>query len=460
MQDLPSLTDEIRDNLTTNIELDELKYIIKQSANNKSPGLDGLTYEFYKATFHIIQNELLEVFQCQLDRNNIISSNKKGVTRLLPKVQGAPRVDELRPITLLNCDYKLLSKWFVLRMKPALPCVIRSGQLCTVGGRNILFGVSNILSSIAIIKEQKTSGCLINLDFFKAYDCVYLGFLLKVLDKMNFGTTFVSWVKMLHEGASTSFILLSLTTAIEVCFSIRQGDPLAMLLYVIYLEPLLVNLERVLSGLQLRRPLLGSGPLDAYCDDLNIMTNNLADFPKIDNEVRKFEMYSGAILSRSRKSKVIGFGKWSRKEDWPIPWLACEKSLKVFGIYISDNYSQILKLNWDHRLEKFKKAILSWTARTLTTMQQRIEIVKTFALSRAYYVASILPIGAGYVKNFETIIRKFIWKGPFSVLKVAFNELKNKKLEGGLQVPCISSMGQSLLTSQCLRLLRSKDRRC
>ena len=105
--------------------------------------------------------------------------------------------------------------------------------------------MSNILSSIAIIKEQKTSGCLINLDFFKAYDRVYLGFLLKVLDKMNFGTIFVSWVKMLHEGASTSFILLSLTAAIEVCFSIRQGDPLAMLLYVIYLEPLLINLERV-----------------------------------------------------------------------------------------------------------------------------------------------------------------------------------------------------------------------
>ena len=59
-------------------------------------------------------------------------SNKDGVTRLVPKVKGVPHVDELRPITLLDCDYKILSKWLVKRMKPVLPHVIKSGQLCTV----------------------------------------------------------------------------------------------------------------------------------------------------------------------------------------------------------------------------------------------------------------------------------------------------------------------------------------
>ena len=122
----------------------------------------------------IIQDDLLEVFKCQLDRNNIVNSNKEEVTRLIPKVHGVPRADELRPITLLNSDYKILTKWFVLRMRPVLPNVIRSGQLCTVGERNILIGISNILSSIALIKEKKSAGCLISLDFFKAYVRVFL----------------------------------------------------------------------------------------------------------------------------------------------------------------------------------------------------------------------------------------------------------------------------------------------
>ena len=299
-------------------------------------------------------------------------------------MKGVPRADELRPITLLNCDYKLFTKWFVLRMKPALPHVIKSGQLCTVGDKNILFGVSNILSGIAMIKEQKTSGCLISLDFFKAYDRVFLGFLLKVLEKMNFGSTFFSWIKMLHHEASTCFILSSLTNAVLVCFSIRQGDPLAMLLYIVYLEPLLSRLEQVLTGLQLRRPCPGMKPLDAYCDDLNIMTNDLDDFQRLDIEVQIFENLSGAILSRNCKSKIIGFGGWSKKENWPITWLACVKDIKVFGIFVSDTFSEILRLNWDHRLQKFKNAIFSWSSRALTTIQQRIEVVKVFGLSRAY----------------------------------------------------------------------------
>ena len=124
-----------------NILGDELDYVIKSCCNNKSPGLDGLTYEFYKKTWNIIKDVFMDVLQCQLDRLRLIDSDKIGATRLLPKVLGVPQIDELRPITLLNCDYRILSKLLVLRLKPTLPYLIRSGQLCTVEGKNILFGI-------------------------------------------------------------------------------------------------------------------------------------------------------------------------------------------------------------------------------------------------------------------------------------------------------------------------------
>ena len=276
---------------------------------------------------------------------------------------------------------------------------------------------------------------------------------------MNFGPLFVNWIQMLHEGATTCFILDSLTASILVSFSIRQGDPLAMLLYIIYIEPLLNMLERKLTGLQLRRRIDAMGGLEAYCDDINIVTNNLNDFNIMDVEVSKFERLSGAILSRSRKSKVMGFGGWRDKRDWPIPWLSVEKTIKVFGIFIADNYNEMLRVNWDHRFRKCQSSIFSWTSRLFTTLHQRAEIVKTFALSRVYYVASILPIRVSYVRKFEALIGNFLWKGSFSTLRVAYDELKNKKLEGGLQVPCLLTMSRSLLTSQCIRLIKSGDPR-
>ena len=206
MQDLSALPDNERDDLVQDMKIEEPEGIVKNCNRNKSPGLDGLSYEFYQETFSIIKDELLKIFQCQLNRGKIIESNKDGVTRLVPKVKGVPSVDELRPITLLDCDYKILSKWLVKRMKPELPYVIKSGQLCTVGKKNILFGVNNILSGIFDVKQRNSQACLLSLDFFKAYDRVYLDFLIKVMRKMNFDALFTSWISMLHEGARTRFI--------------------------------------------------------------------------------------------------------------------------------------------------------------------------------------------------------------------------------------------------------------
>ena len=98
---------------------------------------------------------------------------------------------------------------------------------------------------------------------------------------------------MLHEGARTRFILGFLTRAIEVRFSIRQGDPLSMILYIIYVEPLLIALERSLLGLRVASV---RQTLEAYCDDINLLTNNLEDFARMEELIVKFEKCSGAIL--------------------------------------------------------------------------------------------------------------------------------------------------------------------
>ena len=81
----------------------------------------------------------------------------------------------------------------------------------------------------------------------------------------------------------------------------------------------------------------------------------------------KFEVVSAAILSRDNKCKVIGFGRWSNKTDWPLPWLKPVKSLKIFGIFLADSYTEMQKLNWEYRFKKFSDVIFSWSPRILDT---------------------------------------------------------------------------------------------
>ena len=80
-----------------------------------------------------------------------------------------------------------------------------------------------------------------------------------------------------------------------------------MILRIIYVEPLLNGLEKCLTGLSL---VSVRQTLEAYCDDINLLTNNLEDFIIKSEEVEKFELLSGAILSRNNKCKVMGFGGW------------------------------------------------------------------------------------------------------------------------------------------------------
>ena len=456
LEGLGKLSDADRDKLHVDVSFEDLSEIVKKCDNNKAPGLDGLPYEFYKVVWPVIGKDFVKILQCQLDRLRLIDSDTIGATRLAPKVIGVPHVDELRPITLLNTDYKILSKLFVLRLIPILVFIIKSGQLCSVGRKNILFGVNNILSSLLYIKQQGMGACLISLDFFKAYDRVLVDFLILVMRKMNFSEKFCKWVKMLHAGAKTCFILQFLTKAIDVSFSIRQGDPLAMILYIIYIEPLLLYLEKVLVGLRVAGI---TQCIEAYCDDVNILTNRMSDFLIVDEAIRKFEDISGAILSREKKSKVIGFGTWKNKTDWPLAYLKTVKEMKIFGIFVMDSYRSIVARNWEFRFQKFQDVVRSWSPRILETLAQRVEILKMFALARVYYVASILPIRVTMIKKFEKVMGKFLWTASGKVLRVSIGELANKVEAGGLGLPCVKSMCSSLMLSQLLRLLDSGDRK-
>ena len=88
-----------------------------------------------------------------------------------------------------------------------------------------------------------------------------------------------------------------------------------MALYIIYVEPLLLPLERKLVGITLlsmkKNQTLVKEVLEAYCDDINVMISDLNDFAKLSQTVVAFEQYSGAILSRNFKCKVVGLGKWN-----------------------------------------------------------------------------------------------------------------------------------------------------
>ena len=99
---ISEISNSERITLVRDIEKSELDEVVKKCPTMKSPGLDGLTYEFYVKVWDTIGNKFQEILQVQLDRCRLVNSNTLGATKLVPKVEGVPKVSELRPITLID----------------------------------------------------------------------------------------------------------------------------------------------------------------------------------------------------------------------------------------------------------------------------------------------------------------------------------------------------------------------
>ena len=257
---------------------------------------------------------------------------------------------------------------------------------------------------------------------------------------------------MLHKGASTRFILSVLSNPVKVLFSIRQGDPIAMLLYIVYIEPLLLMIRRECMGLKISF----FKQVDAdYCDDVDFVSENESDIVKNFEVFGRFEDVSGAILSRSAKTKIMGLGEWKERQVWPLRWMKVVNEMKVFGFQICQNYEQSLQRSWEVCYEGFRKTLIAWSSRMLDSLRQRVEVIKIFATSKLWYKASALPLPEMWARKFEAEVRKFLWAGRLEHL--ALEEVMNPVEMGGLGLPCIRAKAEALFLKQSTRLLLSRE---
>ena len=103
-----------------------------------SPVTDGLPAEFYKVFWNDISTYPVRSLNRSYQKGKLAITQTRGIISLIPKKDKA--LDELknwRPITLLNCDYKIASKAIASRLKAVLPALIDSDQTGFMKGRSI-----------------------------------------------------------------------------------------------------------------------------------------------------------------------------------------------------------------------------------------------------------------------------------------------------------------------------------
>ena len=119
--EMPKLSDEEKVSLEGYLTIKECQKILETLPNEKSPGEDGFTAEFYKHFFELVGYDLVEGLNAAYDIGQLSISQRRGVITLLPKGdESLTHLYNWRPITLLNVDYKIASKAIAKRIEPIL----------------------------------------------------------------------------------------------------------------------------------------------------------------------------------------------------------------------------------------------------------------------------------------------------------------------------------------------------
>ena len=177
------LSDKESQEFEGEITYTELTSALRNMNNNKSPGLDGFTVEFFKFFWVNIGQFTLHSLNFGYRTGSLSITQKQGIITCIPK-PNKPRINfkNWRPISLLNITYKLASAVISNRFKTVLDKVIHENQKGFIAGRFLGENVRLIYDVLFESKKQNIPGLLLSIDFEKAFDTVSWKFISKVLD--------------------------------------------------------------------------------------------------------------------------------------------------------------------------------------------------------------------------------------------------------------------------------------
>ena len=175
---------------------EELKTAIKTTARNKAPGIDGISAEFYIMFYSKIKTLLLPAINYAFKSGTLHSSALRGVISLIPKRNEDTRfLRNLRPISLLCNDYKLIEKIIANRMKPILTKIVHTDQKGFMADRRISCNIRRVLDIMTIMEQEDEPALIVSVDFLKCFDRIELSAILHAIDYFQLGENFKTWTK-------------------------------------------------------------------------------------------------------------------------------------------------------------------------------------------------------------------------------------------------------------------------
>jgi hypothetical protein len=125
--------------------VDEIKQDVFQMEHNKAPWPDCFWAEFYQCFWEVIKLDLLVLFASLHVGQLELFCLSFGEIILLSKVNETERIQQYRPIGLLNISFKIFTKVATVRLNLVANHVVRPFETAFMQDRFILDGVVSFM---------------------------------------------------------------------------------------------------------------------------------------------------------------------------------------------------------------------------------------------------------------------------------------------------------------------------
>ena len=422
--------------LDQKITFEEVSSTLKNLPNGKATGLDGLPYEFWKWLGPIpIKradgdpsnfNECLHEVFLDIQHHGVVPDTNftKGWICPLYKKKDRRDITNYRPITLLNSDYKLLTKILALHLASATPHIIHENQAGFIPGRVITDQIRLTQMILHYAEATEENGVIVALDQEKAYDKIAHDYLWLTLEKYSLPPSFIDTIKSLYESAEMLVIINGeSSSAFKVTRGVRQGDPLSCLLFNIAIEPLAEMIHQSnLEGFKVSQ-LEKRTIVSLFADDTTVYLSEKDNIGDLYTILQTWCTASGAKFNLEKTEVIpIGFKDYrnqviqtARTNQTSDPFnenIRIAKDgqvIRILGAWIGNSIDELAV--WSPIIEKIDARLHRWDVKRPSIEGRKIIAQWTIG-AMTQYLTSAQGMPTNIEKALTKRLTKFAWDGP------------------------------------------------
>ena len=397
---------------------DECKRAIFAMKKNKAPGCDGISIEFYQTFWPQIKDLLVSALNECYITDTMSNTQRKGVITLLFKKGDNQSLKNWRPITLLNCDYKIIAAVLAGRLQKVIGSIVNETQTGYIKGRLASTNVRLVKDVIRYLRNNNQSGAVMLVDFTKAFDVLDVTFLDFCLEKFNFGSSFRKWIKVLYTDIVSGVLVNGwLSESFSIERGIRQGCPLSALLFVLAAEFMgnKIRTNDAIIPFEIPQCNIRFNILQ-YADDTMFL---LKDDSSLKETIKELTLFGKVAGPKLNKDKTIMMWIGDNSKRWNLTQHSLtwnEKPIKYLGYYIHPDNDLALETEWKSKLCKLQNILENWKRRNLTIFG-KVTVLKSLALSQITHLITVDSIPTLFLNKLNMMTYQFIWGSKIEKVK-------------------------------------------